>query len=134
MSDNIQVNTNGQAEEKLFTQEQVNAIVGKRLAEQKTSLTSELDQREESINKREMAIRAAELLSEAGLDKNLASVLKYDTEDELITAINTISNIRGMKAEQEDSDKSKRRIIENRLPKGENFGDGDNSVRSAFGL
>ena len=71
----------------LFTQEQVNAIVSKRLKEQKATLAAELDQREKDINKREMAIRAAELLSEKGLDKSLASVLKYDTEDELKTAI-----------------------------------------------
>ena len=81
----------------LFTQEQVNAIVSKRLKEQKAALAAELDQREKDINKREMAIRAAELLSEKGLDKSLASVLKYDTEDELKTAIDAISNIQGMK-------------------------------------
>ena len=92
----------------LFTQEQVNAIVSKRLKEQKAALAAELDQREKDISKREMAIRAAELLSEKGLDKSLASVLKYDTEDELKTAIDTISNIQGMKADQYGSGKPER--------------------------
>lgn len=118
----------------LFTQEQVNTIVSKRLKEQKAALAAELDQREKDINKREMAIRAAELLSEKGLDKSLASVLKYDTEDELKTAIDTISNIQGMKADQDGSGKPERRhIIENRLPE---FREGTqpDPFRKAFGL
>lgn len=118
----------------LFTQEQVNAIVSKRLKEQKAALAAELDQREKDISKREMAIRAAELLSEKGLDKNLASVLKYDTEDELKAAIDTISNIRGMKAEQEGSGKPEQRhIIVNKLPE---FREGTqpDPFRKAFGL
>ena len=119
----------------LFTQEQVNAIVSKRLKEQKAALAAELDQREKDINKREMAIRAAELLSEKGLDKGLASVLKYDTEDELKTAIDTISNIQGMKADQDGSGKSERRhIIENRLPEFHRDDTQPDQFKKAFGL
>ena len=63
-------NTNGTApetqQEKTFTQEQVNAIVSKRLAEAKASNESALNKREEELNQREMRIRAKELLSERG--------------------------------------------------------------------
>ena len=114
-----------------FTQEQVNAIVSKRLKEQKAALAAELDQREKDINKREMAIKAAELLSAKGLSRDLASVLKYDTEEELQKAIDTISNIQGMKAKDNGSG---RQIIENRLPDNPIAEPEPDKLREAFGL
>lgn len=115
----------------LFTQEQVNAIVSKRLKEQKTALAAELDQREKEISKREMAIKAAEMLNEKGLSKDLANVLKYDTEADLVAAIDTISNIQGMKAKDNGSG---RQIIENRLPDNPIAEPGPDKLREAFGL
>ena len=64
-----------QQQGKTFTQEQVNAIVGKRLAEQKATLEADFVKREQELNKREMSIRAKELLSERGLPKGLSDVL-----------------------------------------------------------
>ena len=84
-----------QQQERTFTQEQVNAIVGKRLAEQKQQLENEFVKREQELNKREMSIRAKELLAEKGLSKDLATVLRYDDEDSLIKAINAIEHIKG---------------------------------------
>lgn len=127
MSDN-QVNTNGPAEEKLFTQEQVNAIVGKRLAEQKTSLASELDQRAKEVTEKELELKAAEMLSGNGLPKELAKVLKYSDEKEVETAIDMIK--RGM----ETLKARNRKIVESRLPEGKGYGDDDSSIREAFGL
>ena len=115
----------------LFTQEQVNAIVSKRLKEQKTALAAELDQREKEISKREMAIKAAEMLNEKGLSKDLANVLKYDTEADLAAAIDTISNIQGMKAKDNGSG---RQIIENRLPDNPIAEPEPDKLREAFGL
>nr|DAH18917.1 MAG TPA: Major head protein [Caudoviricetes sp.] len=117
----------------LFTQEQVNAIVSKRLKEQKAALAAELDQREKDINKREMAIKAAELLSAKGLSRDLASVLKYDTEEELQKAVDTISNMQGMKVEQ-DSGRSGRHILENKLPAYNPVEAEPDQFKKAFGL
>ena len=96
-----QNNTTGTAPEeqqgKTFTQEQVNAIVGKRLAEQKAALENEFVKKEQELNKREMSIRAKELLAEKGLPKDLSDILRYDSEEELVKAIETIEHTRGFK-------------------------------------
>lgn len=97
--DNTTGTVTEQQQEKTFTQEQVNAIVGKRLAEQKATLEADFVKREQELNKREMGIRAKELLAEKGLSKDLAAVLKYDTEEELVKAIDTIEHIKGFKNE-----------------------------------
>lgn len=131
-------NTTGTAteqQEKTFTQEQVNAIVGKRLAEAKASNEQALNKREQELNQREMQIRAKELLAEKGLPKNLASVLRYDDEESLKAAIDVIENTRGFKDNEqiEHNKLPQRHIIENALPRGENgvFGD---PLREAMGL
>lgn len=96
-------------QEKTFTQEQVNAIVSKRLAEAKASNESALNKREEELNQREMQIRAKELLSERGLPKSLADVLKYSDEKSLIAAIDVIEHTRGFKdssAENEQNEQA----------------------------
>ena len=94
-------NTTGTAtesqQEKTFTQEQVNAIVGKRLAEAKASNEAALSKREEELKQREMQIRAKEILSERGLPKDLANVPKYSDEESLTAAIDVIEHTKGFK-------------------------------------
>lgn len=91
-----------QQQGRTFTQEQVNAIVGKRLAEQKATLEADFVKREQELNKREMSIRAKELLAEKGLPKGLSDVLRYETEEELVKAIETIEHTKGFKAEGQE--------------------------------
>lgn len=118
-----------QEQGRTFTQEQVNAIVGKRLAEQKATMESDFVKREDELNKREMGIRAKELLAEKGLPKELADVLRYDSEEELAKAIDTIEHTRGFKGEEQG--KGDLRIIENRLPRGLNYEPAD-PIADAF--
>lgn len=108
---------------KTFTQEQVNAIVGKRLAEQKAALEAEFVKKEQELNKREMGIRAKELLAEKGLPKDLSDILRYDSEEELIKAIDTIEHTRGFKNNKDSGQaqaggsSGKYRVLgDNRLP------------------
>lgn len=135
MEDNNNINQNanpaaGQAiGERTFTQEQVNAIVGKRLAEAKASNEAALSKREAELNRRELQIRARELLAERGLPKNLADVLRYEDEESLKAAINVIEHTRGFK----ENEPPQRRITPNVLPKGGNNVDGD-PLRQAMGL
>lgn len=89
-------------QEKTFTQEQVNAIVGKRLAEAKASNESLLNKRENELNQREMQIKAKELLAERGLPRELASVMRYDDEESLMKAIDIIDKTRGFKEVKSD--------------------------------
>lgn len=126
MEDMNKDNTTGtvteQQQGKTFTQEQVNAIVGKRLAEQKQQLESDLVKREQELNRREMGIRAQELLSAKGLSKDLADILKYDTEEELVKAIDTIEHlgsIKGEGQEQENGSPKGFRVLEHKLPSGD---------------
>lgn len=136
IDNNSQGNTNDQSNQspegaKTFTQEQVNAIVAKRLAEQKASLASELDKREKEVNRREMQVKAAEMLSAKGLSRDLASVLKYDDEKELEAAIEMIGNMQGAKAETKPD---QRLIIENKLPDTYGQRTEPDQFRKAFGL
>ena len=115
-------NTNVTAAEqqgKTFTQEQVNAIVGKRLTEQKAVMEADFVKRERDLNKREMAVRAKELLAEKGLPKELSEVMRYDTEEELVKAIRTIEHTRGFQKEEQRQNGGGPKgfqVIENKLP------------------
>lgn len=122
-----------QQQGKTFTQEQVNAIVGKRLAEQKAALEAELVKREQELNKREMGVRAKELLAEKGLPKGLSDVLRYETEEELVKAIETIEHTRGFKAEDQGQKKGlpeRFHVLENRLTGGDH--DTPDPIADAF--
>lgn len=92
-------NTMEDKQEKTFTQEQVNAIIGKRLAEQKASTESELVKREKELEEREMKVKALEILSKKQLPAELADVLKYSDEDSLNGAIAVIEKMNPQKKE-----------------------------------
>lgn len=123
------LNNQGQTPEKVektFTQEEVNAIVGRRLAEQKASGSKELDDREKALDQREMELKARELLSSQGLPKELADILKYSDESSLNAAIDMIRNVR---------DKNNGfRVIENRLPDGASHETNRDRIKEAFHL
>ena len=121
--------TADEQQEKTFTQEQLNAIVGKRLSEQKQQQEADLTKKADELNKREMAIRAKELLSEKRLPKELAEVLRYDNEDELVKAINILDSAR----EQHSVDDGEyKRMDDGRLPTGKH--DKPDTLANAFGL
>jgi hypothetical protein len=124
-----------QQQEKTFTQEQVNAIVSKRLAEDRASRVSEFDKREKELNQREMQIKAKELLSERGLPKSLADVLRYSDEESLKAAIDVIDKTRGFKESSVNTEQNngKKRIMENPLPNSNDDVIGD-PLRKAMGL
>lgn len=115
-------------QEKTFTQDELNAIIGKRLSEQKQQQDSELLKREEELKKREMNIRANELLMEKGLPKSLGAVLKYDTEEELVKAIEILEQTRGFKQEKEPEYIP----IPNPLPQAKHDWEVDDPVHKAF--
>lgn len=122
--------------EKTFTQEQVNAIVSRRLAEEKAKGEAALNKRETELNQREMQIRAKELLAEKGLPKNLADVLRYSDEESLKAAIDVIEKTKGFKESSvnTEQDKTKRKIIENPLPEVRNIERINDPLRKAMGL
>ena len=137
MMENQKIET-AQEQEKTFTQEQVNTIVGRRLSEQKQQLESEFVKREQELNKREMSIRAKELLAEKGLPKDLATVLRYDDEESLIKAIDTIEHTRGFKNNNNNNSASieqveqSKQIVEHRLERPTDFGGVSDPIADAF--
>lgn len=131
---NMNQNTNGTApeqQEKTFTQEQVNAIIGKRLAEVKASGDAELSRREKELNEREMQLRAKELLAENNLPKELAEVLKYTDEDSLEKAVGMLAKLRGFNKNEPSSVEMK--IEPFRLPDSTGEPERD-PIRHAMGL
>lgn len=125
---NAEVQNEGQ--EKLFTQEQVNAIIGKRLSEARAGSNSDIERRERELAEREMNLKARELLAEAGLPQSLGDVLRYEDEESLKKAVETMTNLRGFKPTAE---KPKKIIDENRLPERTRYEEPD-QIRHAMGL
>lgn len=115
--------------EKTFTQEDVNRIVGERLAKEKAKNDVDFVKREQDLQQRELAMSAKELLADKGLPKDLADILKYSDEESLKSAVDRI-----LKLKNEELDDYK--LIEvNRLPEGLPCDNDDNySLEKAFRL
>lgn len=136
MNQNANPAANQETGEKTFTQEQVNAIVSRRLAEEKAKSEAALNKRETELNQREMQIKAKELLAEKGLPKNLADVLRYSDEESLKAAIDVIDKTRGFKDSSENTEQGepKRKVFENPLPVPRENIRIDDPLRKAMGL
>ncbi len=101
MEDNNNINQNadpatGQGTgAKTFTQEDVNRIVGERLAKEKakSSGEQELAKREQELAKRELHMTAKELLSEKGLPVQLFEALNCTDEETMKKSVATIEKI-----------------------------------------
>jgi hypothetical protein len=83
--------TEGQNQEgKTFTQDDVNRIVGERLAKEKANSEKAIQQREQELNKRELDLKAKEILSTKGLPLDILEALNYSDEDSLNKSISII--------------------------------------------
>lgn len=98
-NNNINQNANPAADqgtgEKTFTQEDVNRIVGERLAKEKAKNSGEADlaKREQELAQRELHMSAKELLSEKGLPVQLFDALNCTDEETMKKSIETIEKI-----------------------------------------
>ena len=128
-------NNNPDTGEKTFTQEQLNAIVGERLAKERAKSEAALAEREKTLRQRELAIIAREKLEEAGLNKALCDVLRYDDEESLDKAIVQLKSIQGFKNNNEH--KEFKPLDLGKLPEGDPWlrrDDPDRDLRKAMGL
>lgn len=81
-----------QKEEKLFTQEEVNRIVGERLARVKNQPDSSgYAEREQALNQREMQLNARERLIDAGMPKELLPLVNCNSKKDMENSLNLIS-------------------------------------------
>ena len=81
---------NTQTEEKTFSQEDVNRIVGERLAKEKYKLESELAEREQELKRSELRLKARELLNERGLPASLIEALSFSDEASMSRSISVV--------------------------------------------
>lgn len=98
-NNNINQNANPAADqgtgEKTFTQEDVNRIVGERLAKEKAKNSGEADfaKREQELAQRELKFTAKELLSKKGLSVELLDALNCTDEETMKKSISTIEKV-----------------------------------------
>ncbi len=90
---NEQGTTGAENQEKTFTQEDVNRIVGERLARVKSESIPGLQEREQEIGKRELMLDAREKLMEAGLPKDLINALNCNSKEEMEKSIEMIQEL-----------------------------------------
>lgn len=100
MSDNERMNETAEQQEntdKTFTQAEVNEIVRNRLAREREKNDRYGDNagndREKSLEDRELRLMAREKLFESGMPTSLADVLRYSDEKSLEKAIEAIKNL-----------------------------------------
>lgn len=81
--------------EKTFTQEDVNRIVGERLAKEKAKNSGEADfaKREQELARRELHMTAKEMLSEKGLPLQLIDALNCTDKETLEKSITTLEKV-----------------------------------------
>lgn len=79
--------------EKLFTQDDVNRIIGERLARVKTEVSPELKEKEQELAQRELCLDARERLADAGLPKELLTALNCNSREEMENSIKTIQGL-----------------------------------------
>ncbi len=91
------------AEGKTFTQEDVNRIIGERLAKEKEKGNSSLEQREKELAMREFRMTARELLESQRLPLKLVDALNYTDQKALENSIAMIRDVVNEAVEAERS-------------------------------
>lgn len=89
---NTEQNPDG-AGERTFTQEQVNAIVGERLAKEKAKGETALAERERQLAQRELLLTAKERINEMGLPAELVDALNISSPEALEKALSTVKTV-----------------------------------------
>lgn len=81
--------------EKLFTQDDVNRIIGERLARVKADVSPDLKEREQAVAQKELYLDAREKLADAGLPKELLGALNCATREDMEKSIKMIQGFIG---------------------------------------
>ncbi|MEY8519182.1 hypothetical protein AALC25_20285 [Lachnospiraceae bacterium 29-84] len=79
--------------QKTFNQDQVNAIVQKRLAEDREKASKELGEREQELAQREFRLNSRQKLSEKGYPESLLEALNCNSEKEFDKALDIIDGL-----------------------------------------
>lgn len=95
MDENKAMNNQNQdgAGEKTFSQEDVNRIVGERLAKEKAKGEAALAEREQQLAQRELLLTAKEKLTENGLPVELVDALNVSSPEALEKALSIVKTV-----------------------------------------
>lgn len=97
---NVQEQQVAETEGKTFSQEDVNRIVGERLAKEKAKNDADWQQREQDLQKRELRMTAKEYLSEKNMPVELLDALSYTDEETLQKSVEIIEKFIEEKAQE----------------------------------
>lgn len=81
------------AGEKTFSQEDVNRIVGERLAKEKAKGEAALAEKEQQLAQRELLLTAKEKINEMGLPAELVDALNVSSPEALEKALSTVKTV-----------------------------------------
>lgn len=81
------------AGEKTFSQEDVNHIVGERLAKERAKGEAALAEREQQLAQRELLLTAKEKINEMGLPAELVDALNVSSPEALEKALSTVKTV-----------------------------------------
>jgi hypothetical protein len=131
-------NNNSETEEKTFTQEDVNRIIGERLAKEKAKGEQEFSKKEQQLQQRELRLNAKEMLSEKGLSTQLVDALNCTSNETLEKSVLILEEVFNKNKEAQ----SKLRGIEpnhgvgGRVPHISNNStlNSDSNIRKAMGI
>lgn len=130
--ENNQAMSNPAAGERTFTQEEVNRIVGERLAKEKARQDASFVEREQQLAKRELLFNAKEKIDKMGLPADLLNVLDVSSPEALDKALQALEQTIDEKTRQKGSKVYQQHKLEK--------GDADNEdplslqLRKAMGL
>lgn len=90
---NNQTQENSGEGAKTFSQDDVNRIIGERLAKEKAANDAKLAQREQELSQRELLLTAKEKISSAGLPAELAEAINMTSAETVDKALQIIQKI-----------------------------------------
>lgn len=95
MNQNANPAANEGTGEKTFSQEDVNRIVGERLAKEKAKANNDVDfsKREQELEQRELLLTAKEVLTDKGLPVQILDALNCTDKETMEKSISTIETI-----------------------------------------
>ncbi len=131
--ENENQNTNPESGEKTFTQDDVNRIVGERLAKEKNKGEQDSSKKEQELIARENQLLAKEMLIEKGLPKELHEALNCADKETLEKSIGIIESV--IKERMKENPKATRKGVtpgEGNHTSEHNVDDAD--IRSVMGL
>lgn len=133
MNNNQASDQSAGAGEKTFSQEDVNRIIGERLAKEKAANDAKMAQREQELAQRELLLTAKEKISSAGLPVELAEAINMASAESVDRALEIIQKVIHDRKEAPDGlpGKPVPRFSTGPIGSGEKGSDG---IRDAMGL